>query len=97
MHYKGRPANWNDKKGCGFVTANSGGDKAFVHIKAFSTMHRRPVDGDLITYEVARGAQNCLQAKSILYAVEPKPAPRREISQLPGIVCHKWKIRIGSL
>jgi uncharacterized membrane protein YsdA (DUF1294 family)/cold shock CspA family protein len=86
MRYQGRLANWNDEKGYGFVTPNGGGDKAFVHIKAFSTMGRRPVDGDIITYEVTRDTQNRVQAKSIRYAREPKSAPRRKTSQLAGVV-----------
>jgi uncharacterized membrane protein YsdA (DUF1294 family)/cold shock CspA family protein len=85
MRYQGRLASWNDEKGYGFVTPNGGGDKSFVHIKAFSNKRRRPVDGDMITYEVTRDARNRLQAKSIRYAGEPKPAPYRETSQFAGV------------
>jgi uncharacterized membrane protein YsdA (DUF1294 family)/cold shock CspA family protein len=85
MRYQGRLVNWNDEKGFGFVTPNSGGDNAFVHIKSFSSRRRRPVDGDLITYEVTRDARNRLQAKSIRYAGEPTPAPYCETSQYTGI------------
>ncbi len=55
MRYQGRITNWNDDKGYGFVTPNGGGEKAFVHITAFSNSHRRPTESDLITYELATG------------------------------------------
>ncbi|MEZ5444450.1 MAG: cold shock and DUF1294 domain-containing protein [Gammaproteobacteria bacterium] len=86
MRYEGRLSNWNDEKGYGFVTPNGGGERAFVHIKAFSTIRRRPVDGDIITYEVTSDARNRFQAKSISYAGESRPAPRRETSQFAGVV-----------
>jgi uncharacterized membrane protein YsdA (DUF1294 family)/cold shock CspA family protein len=86
MRYQGRLTNWNDEKGYGFVTPNGGGDKAFVHIKAFLTVRRRPVDGDIITYEVTRDTKNRLQAKGIRHAGDPKPAPQQESSQIPGAI-----------
>ncbi|MBP6750669.1 MAG: cold shock and DUF1294 domain-containing protein [Xanthomonadaceae bacterium] len=71
MRYQGRLHNWNDDKGFGFVTPNGGGDKAFVHLKAFERLPRRPVEGDLITYALARDAQGRLQANAIRYAGRP--------------------------
>lgn len=68
MRYQGRLHNWNDDKGFGFVTPNGGGDKAFVHIKAFERLSRRPVEGDIVTYEIARDAQGRLQANAIRFA-----------------------------
>ena len=35
MRYLGRVTDWNDTKGFGFVMPNGGGDRAFVHVKAF--------------------------------------------------------------
>lgn len=71
MRYQGRLHNWNDDKGFGFVTPNGGGDKAFVHIKAFEKLPRRPVEGDLITYSIAHDAQGRLQANVIRFAGQP--------------------------
>ena len=53
MRYVGRITDWNDEKGFGFVAPNGGGDRAFVHIKAFERVSRRPVSGQLISYELA--------------------------------------------
>jgi len=71
MRHQGRLTQWNDDKGFGFVTPNGGGDRAFVHIKAFERATRRPVDGDILTYTTARDAQGRLQATSVRFAVAP--------------------------
>lgn len=77
MRHQGRIHNWNDDKGFGFVTPNGGGDKAFVHVKAFARTARRPVDGDLITYAVGRDKEGRLQANGIRFVGAPKPADDR--------------------
>jgi len=53
MRYQGKITSWKDDQGFGFVIQNGGGEKAFVHIKAFSNCSRRPAEGDLITYELS--------------------------------------------
>src|SRR3546814_17649087 len=66
MRLAGRISAWNDDKGYGFATPSGGGDRAFVHIKAFQPGSRRPVDGDLISYEVtcdARGRSNAAEVR----------------------------------
>ncbi len=74
MRYQGRIADWNDAKGFGFVTPNGGGERSFVHIKAFTANHRRPQDGDLITYEPATDPAGRLRAVNIRFAGDV-PAP----------------------
>jgi uncharacterized membrane protein YsdA (DUF1294 family)/cold shock CspA family protein len=77
MRYQGRLGDWNDDKGFGFVVPNGGGDRAFVHIKAFARTSRRPLDGDLITYAVTRDARGRLQANAIRFAGETAPVDGR--------------------
>lgn len=74
MRYQGRIADWNDAKGFGFVTPNGGGDRAFVHIKAFAADRRRPQDGDQITYDPTTDPAGRLRAEKIRFAGEI-PAP----------------------
>ncbi|TXI50399.1 MAG: DUF1294 domain-containing protein [Lysobacter sp.] len=81
MRYQGRLQNWNDQKGFGFVAPNGGGDKAFVHIKAFERLSRRPVEGDIVTYEIARDAQGRLQANAVRFAGQ---AAKQESDGAPG-------------
>ncbi len=65
MRYQGKVTNWKDDQGFGFVTPNGGGQKAFVHIKAFSSSSHRPTEGDIITYELATDERSRFFAKNI--------------------------------
>ena len=68
MRFQGKVTSWKDGQGFGFVTPNGGGQKAFVHIKAFSKSSHRPTDGDLITYELANDENGRFYAKNIRFA-----------------------------
>jgi uncharacterized membrane protein YsdA (DUF1294 family)/cold shock CspA family protein len=68
MRYQGKVTNWKDGQGFGFVTPNGGGQKAFVHIKAFPNSSSRPIDGDLITYELTTDEKGRFCAKNIRFA-----------------------------
>lgn len=70
MRYQGKVTNWKDDQGFGFVTPNAGGQKAFVHIKAFSKISHRPAEGDMITYELATDKSGRYFAKNIRFAGE---------------------------
>ena len=65
MRYQGKISDWNNEKGFGFVSPNGGGQKAFVHIKAFLKYSSRPVGGELITYELEKDPKNRFYAKNI--------------------------------
>ncbi|OIR17895.1 cold-shock DNA-binding domain protein [mine drainage metagenome] len=70
MRYQGKVTNWKDDQGFGFVVPNGGGQKAFVHIKAFSNRSSRPNNGDLITYEFATDEKGRCYAKNIRFVGE---------------------------
>jgi uncharacterized membrane protein YsdA (DUF1294 family)/cold shock CspA family protein len=70
MRYQGKVTNWKDDQGFGFVTPNGGGQKAFVHINAFKNHSARPINGDLITYELATDEKQRFFAKNIQFAGE---------------------------
>lgn len=80
MRDQGRLTNWNDDKGFGFVTPDKGGLRAFVHIRAFSAPHRRPREGDVISYQLGWDKQGRPRAENVLFrelpAAKPEPAPR---------------------
>lgn len=62
MPHKGRLATWNDDKGFGFIEPNDGGPRVFVHIKAFESRSRRPIQGDAVSYETAKDEQRRINA-----------------------------------
>jgi uncharacterized membrane protein YsdA (DUF1294 family)/cold shock CspA family protein len=68
MRLAGRISGWNDDKGYGFVVPHDGGDRAFVHIKAFQAGSRRPVDGDMISYAVTRDGRGRRNATEVRFA-----------------------------
>lgn len=78
MRYQGKVTSWKDGQGFGFVTPNGGGQKAFVHIKAFPNAYHRPIDGDIITYELATNEKGRFCAKNIRFASDSA------ISSLPS-------------
>ncbi len=94
MRHQGRIHDWNDDKGFGFVTPNGGGDRAFVHIKAFSGRARRPANGDIVTYATyatTRDAKGRLQAADIRFA---NAAPSTDSRTTPGIVAPAFALLI---
>lgn len=77
MRLQGKVLNWNDDKGYGFVEPNGGGERAFVHVKAFNPRSRRPVTGEVITYELTREKNNRYKAENIKFARESKNTNKR--------------------
>lgn len=79
MRLDGRLHDWNDARGFGFVTPAGGGERAFVHIRAFGGNARRPVDGDRLGYAVgidARGRRNAVSVR-FADAASRHPVPPR--------------------
>jgi uncharacterized membrane protein YsdA (DUF1294 family)/cold shock CspA family protein len=89
MRLVGRISGWNDDKGYGFVVPNGGGDRTFVHIKAFQRGSRRPVDGDLISYAIVRDARSRANATEVRFAgqrIGRRKSPIRVPRRLLGVV-----------
>lgn len=76
MRNAGRITDWNDDKGFGFVVPQGGGERAFVHVRAFQRGSRRPVEGDLVSYTVAKGPRGRWQARDVRHAGQKIAAPR---------------------
>jgi uncharacterized membrane protein YsdA (DUF1294 family)/cold shock CspA family protein len=78
MKFQGKVINWNDDKGFGFVEPNGGGERAFVHIKSFRPSSRRPVNGELIIYELVRENNNRYKAENKKCTADTKAAKNRK-------------------
>ncbi|MDQ7017129.1 MAG: DUF1294 domain-containing protein [Gammaproteobacteria bacterium] len=66
MRQKGKIISWNEDKGFGFIDPSLGGEKIFIHIKAFKNRNRRPEVNTLITYALSSdktGRPRAIQAQ----------------------------------
>lgn len=93
MKLVGRISDWNDEKGFGFVVPHDGGTRAFVHIRSFQAGSRRPVSGDLVSYETSRDRQGRTNARNILFAGQRvvqrkshRPLPRLTVAFVFALV-----------
>lgn len=76
MRYQGKITSWKDDKGFGFITRNDGGKPVFVHIKSFANRQRRPVEMDIVTYEVVVDAKGREQAARVAFVGERVASPQ---------------------
>jgi cold shock CspA family protein len=51
-NFRGRLIVWNDDKGFGFIKHADAQNHVFLHISALEGMARRPVVGDMITFQI---------------------------------------------
>jgi uncharacterized membrane protein YsdA (DUF1294 family)/cold shock CspA family protein len=86
MRIQGKVAHWNDEKGFGFVSPIGGGQKAFVHIKAFSRSSYRPENEDLISYDLSIDEKGRYIAKDIWFAGEDVKPIRLHKTKFVGII-----------
>ena len=70
----GRLTQWDDAKGYGFITPKGGGDKLFVHIKAFGLRPQRLFIGERLSYREGQDAQGKRRAVDVR-SLEPRPMP----------------------
>jgi uncharacterized membrane protein YsdA (DUF1294 family)/cold shock CspA family protein len=68
----GRLIKWTDERGFGFILPEEGGDTVFVHISGFLPAARRPVEGDVVTFQVDRGDR---RTKAVNVRLKALPLP----------------------
>ncbi|MDM8532750.1 cold shock domain-containing protein [Anaerolineales bacterium HSG25] len=64
MEFKGKLVRWNDDRGFGFIKVSSSEEDIFIHISALKGMPRRPIDGDVICFQVEHDENDRASAKS---------------------------------
>jgi uncharacterized membrane protein YsdA (DUF1294 family)/cold shock CspA family protein len=67
MRFQGKITSWKDDQGFGFITPNGGGEQVFLHIKAFTRRGRRPLEGDIVTYESATDAKGRVRGQNVAF------------------------------
>lgn len=70
MRLRGKLTKWKDDRGFGFITPIRGGQQVFVHIKAFSNQHRRPIGNEFVTYETVSDETGRLRAEHVEFIGE---------------------------
>lgn len=87
MRTKGKITSWNDDKGYGFISPLAGGNRTFIHIKAFENRSRRPAVGDIVTYSVSADSRGRPCAEKVTIAGVPgNPEPRRSSGALSHVM-----------
>ncbi|MDZ4348552.1 MAG: DUF1294 domain-containing protein [Xanthomonadaceae bacterium] len=84
MRAQGRISDWRDGKGYGFITPDAGGERVFVHVKAFSGRAARPVGGERVSYRLATDIRGRPRAVQVAYAAEGdrvQRATQRDVSR----------------
>ncbi|WGS86329.1 cold shock and DUF1294 domain-containing protein [Methylomonas sp. UP202] len=74
MRLEGVIKKWNDEKGFGFIQPKSG-PEIFIHIKGFYNQSRRPVIGDVVTFEIKVDAEGRPQAQQVKFEIAKLALP----------------------
>lgn len=65
MPIDGLLTKWNDDRGFGFITPTVGGQEIFIHISAFPKDGRRPMVGELLSFEIEIDVKGKKRAKLV--------------------------------
>ena len=94
MRYQGSLQQWNDERGFGWIAPDSGGEKIFVHISAFTprpSAEQRPRDGLRVEFGVGmdKGKKRAEQVAWRLPAARspqarPSAQPQRRTASVNG-------------
>lgn len=73
VRQKGKITNWNAERGFGFITPAGGGEPLFLHITAISDRHRAPIQGDIVTYNLAVDEKKRRRAINVKQSAPTRP------------------------
>ncbi|MGB7452444.1 MAG: cold shock and DUF1294 domain-containing protein [Lysobacterales bacterium] len=73
MRSKGKITHWNDDKAYGFIQPGAGGEKVFVHIRAFDRHIERPDIDEKVSYSLSTDKQGRPCAVKVKRAGEKSP------------------------
>jgi len=93
---KGKLNRWNDERGFGFIRPLDDSRDVFLHLSALRAMSRRPIEGDLITFEIHQDNDGKLRAvNASIDGVAKSPVSGRRIGQRRAST--KRRVTFGSL
>lgn len=68
MRKLGKIVDWNDNRGFGFIVPEGGGDRVFVHVKAFRPGQARPRGGETVDYVPTTDDKDRRRADDVVFA-----------------------------
>jgi uncharacterized membrane protein YsdA (DUF1294 family)/cold shock CspA family protein len=86
LKLQGNITSWNDEKGFGFITPVSGGDRVFIHIKAFKKSYQRPQVNQQVSYSLSKDKQGRSCAADVTPIGKKPPTPQRRISKAASLI-----------
>lgn len=93
---KGKLTAWNEERGFGFISPMSGGKQVFIHIKAFSNRNRRPMIGQMVTFELSADDQGRPRAiKATLPGDKLQASSKRGRGRLPVGMAVLFLVLVG--
>ena len=96
---KGKLDRWDDNKGFGLITPNTGGQDIFLHINTLKNASRRPKVGDLITFAISQDRQGrtCAAQATLsgdkLETIKASKPP----SRATGVITVFWLVLVSSI
>jgi len=95
---KGIIKNWNEEKGFGFITPNSGGKDVFLHITSLQQRSRTPERGESVVYTLSKDKQNRLCAVDATFDGEKlKRKTKRPSTSLAVLISTVFLIAVSIL
>jgi uncharacterized membrane protein YsdA (DUF1294 family)/cold shock CspA family protein len=86
MRTKGKISSWNDEKGYGFISPIGGGERVFIHIKAFINNNRRPEVNQVVTYALSTDKQGRPRAVKATLAGDRLPQKAKKPNETLPII-----------
>jgi len=77
MRQTGKLTQWDTAKGYGFITADAGGPKLFVHIKAFGPRAAPPAVGEILSFDSGVDSEGKSRALNVRSAAAARSLPTR--------------------
>jgi len=77
MQSNGKISTWNDAKGFGFITPNTGGKQVFIHISAFKNRTLQPTVNQSVSYTLSTDKRGRPCAKMAIYVGKRLPQKNR--------------------
>jgi len=84
MRLQGKIIRWDDDRGFGFVAWHGDASSVFVHIKAFTSSARRPMVGDIITYEIEEQKNGKKSAINVRFSDQERRKKRASMKAPKG-------------